>query len=1085
MIRATITIFSVVLLVSGLSLAQVTTGTISGTVSDETGGVLPGVEVFVTNTDTSSSRTVVTDDEGRYSAPSLSLGNYEVSAGLTGFQTGVRSGIKLTLGQKAIVDISLQIGSISERVVVEGEAPLVESASSTIIGLVDDKQIRDLPLNGRSFTQLAALQTGVAPPRHFENIQPGNEGDKISIGGTRITQTAFLMDGTDIRNHFGTTPGSVAGVLLGVDTVREFTVVTTGASAEYGIFSGGVINAVSRSGTNDFHGSVFEFHRNSALDARNFFDRDPGNPLERSKPPNFIRNQFGFTLGGPIVKDKTFFFGSYEGLRDRLSVTRTALVPTANGRAGNFPNGTFNFLTGQFVTQIPVSPDALPFLEHYPLPNGEIFPDDETGFFTFGDPIPTNEDYFMIKIDHSFTDNHSFFVRYTMDDSDKNPFLYSGIGPAGRGWEEFSTTRFQVVTIKDQIVFSPTVINEFSVGFLRTNIVSDSKPIISVDDRTKQMRLPDRTWGAVFAGNIQGWGPSELTHLDQPLNRFEFADNVVWTRGRHSIKFGGKVTRSQFNILNGVFAHGTAIMVNYTNFLQAQPLVLFSKLGDIDPAGELPPGFERNVGGPLIRLGYRHTIVGLFIQDDFKWTPNLTMNAGLRYEAYPNPTEVGGRIGDLALPSDTTVRLGNPVLSRNPSLKNFAPRLGLAWDPFGDGKMSIRAAGGIFYDLLDTTRLLGPQTQFPFFSKVNLGFPVWPDVLEGVRDTGLAGIKDSPFVYGTPNQSYVTQYNLTIQRELVAGTVVTLAYAGTRGTKLSGLQDVNIATQTVVNGRYFWPAGSQRANDTFTQIRMYVWDRNSFYNSFQAGLKKRFSNGYQYQISYTWSKAIDEGSNTANSDAVGTGPNGVRQTWFDRKMDRSRASFDIRSVFSANFTYELPFGVGKAVGSGATGAWSQIISGWQLSSVLSLATGAPLNVRVTFDRARQANTSDVSQRPDLVPGADPSPVLNGGREPSRYFDPSSFVLAPEGFWGTAARNTVDGPGVATFDLALMKDSSIGERLNLQFRAEFFNLFNRANWRYTGANLFTSPTGVPSSASLAITTTSTSSRQIQFALKLTF
>ncbi len=1083
--RTAIVVTFLLILVSGLAWAQVTTGTISGTVSDETGGVLPGVEIQVTQVDTGATRSVVSDDEGRYSAPSLSLGNYEVQAALTGFQTAVRSGIRLTVGREAIVNVQLQIGSISERVVVEAEAALVESTSSTVAGLVDDQQIRDLPLNGRSFAQLAALQEGVIPPRNFEDIQPGNEGAKLSIGGTRITQTAFLIDGTDMRSMWGTTPGGTAGVLLGVDTVREFSVITSAASAEFGLFTGGVVNAVSRSGTNQVHGSFFEFHRNSALDSRNFFDRDPNNPLDR-KNPHFIRNQFGFTLGGPIVTDKTFFFGSYEGLRERKTITQSAVVPDANAHNGVFPNGIFDLVSGQFVFSLPVSPEILPYLDDYPLPNSTDF-GNGTGEYLFSDPRDINEDFFMFKVDHHFTDSDSLFFRYNYDDSLKSPFIFSGIGPEGRGWEEFNTTRFQIATIGYQKVISPVLINEATFGFNRSNIVSGSNPIMSVTEDQKFLPLPDRTWGSIsVGGGVKGWGPSELTHIDLVLNRFEYEDKLTYTRGSHSLKFGAKVTRLQYNPLNTVFGHGLEVMGNLSRFIQGAPLILLAKLGSIDPEGGMPPGFEVNVGGPLGRVGYRETFFGFFIQDDFKWKPNFTWNLGLRYEFFTNPTEIGGRVGDLQFISETVLRLGNPVLPHNPSLRNFSPRIGFAWDPFGDGKTSIRAGGGIFYDLIDSPRLLGPQTQFPFFSRVNTPAPNFPDALVTIRARGLAGIKDSPFVYGDVKQSYISQYNLTIQHEIVGGTVFSASYQGSKGTKLSRLHDANIAQETVVNGRYFWPSNVRR-NSAFTQVRMYHWDGNSNYNALALGLRKRFSKGFQFQLSYTWSKALDEASNTANSDAAGSS-NGLGQIPFDRKADRGRATYDIRNVFSGNFVVELPFGTGKVIGGGASGVAKHIISGWQLGGLISLNTGSPVNVRVSFDRANQGVTGDHGLRPDLVA---PVVVLDGGREPQKYIDESSFALSQPGFWGTAPRNSVDGPGVAVVDLSLIKDTDITEAVTLQFRAEMFNIFNRANFRFRtqGIRLWTAP-GPPNLSELAITPdggggTATSSRQIQIALKLVF
>jgi hypothetical protein len=1052
--------FPIFLLVTfhlSVAWAQETTGTISGTITDETGAVLPGVDMTVLNTNTGISRSVISDDEGRYNATSLSLGEYEVQAALAGFQTGVRTGIGLTVGRVAIVDIQLSIGSISERVIVEGEAPLVESTSSVITGLVDDKKIRDLPLNGRSFTQLAALQAGVSSPTNYASGQPGNEGQKLSISGTRITQTAFLLDGGDVRNLFGTTPGSVAGVFLGVETVREFSIVTSAASAEYGGFSGGVINAVTRSGTNELHGSLFEFHRNSALDARNFFDRDPRDPLTRSKPPNFVRNQFGFTVGGPIVRDQTFFFGSMEILRDRLTRTVTSFVPNADMHNGILPASEGG--------NVGVDPGVQPYLDLYPLPNGND-QGDGTGELIISSPSVTDEEYFMVKIDHNFSDSDSFFGRYTYDDG-------SGLSPDGL--ELFSFTRInrsQFLTLEEKHIFSPTVINEARVAFNRNKNTAEEGTLRPVDESLKFLPIPDRTWGNFTASGMAGWGPSALTQLKQVLNRFEYADNLMINRGRHSIKMGVKATRSQFNVFNGVRSNGRYVFLGKEEFLRAQAFRVDS------------------VVSPNIKQGIRYTEWAAYIQDGFQWTPNFTLNLGLRYEMDTNPTEVGGRFSNLDHPDDAELRVGNPLFLSNPSTKNFAPRIGFAWDVFGDGKMSLRGGGGIFYDLINVGNLLGPQYNPPWFPRVTLLNPPFPDFFEFVCGTGdptkctAANFTPGIFVYTEPKQAYVAQWNMTLQRELFPLTVVTVGYQGSRGINLSRLLDSNAAPHQIVNGRYFWPVGSQRANTNFDQIRNYFWDGDSYFHSARLGLSKRFSQGYQFQSSYTYSRSIDNASNTANFDGPGSS-NGIMNSPFDNHLDRSLSSFDVRHNYTFNATAELPFGPGKAFGNGLTGAAAKILGGWQISTILRLNTGPPVGIRVSGNRSRSQLGADLLERPDLVAGRDNNPVNDDGRNPNQYFDPNAFELQPAGFYGNVGRNTVIGPGVANLDLSFIKDTGLAEEVTLQFRAELFNVFNRANFGNPSNTIFSGSRTTPLSRSGRIGGTTTTSRQIQFALKLVF
>jgi hypothetical protein len=1029
------------------AVAQVTTGSISGTVKDESGAVMPAVAVTVKHVDTGRVRNVMSDGQGRYSFPDLDLGSYEVGAELPGFQNTVRSGITLTVGRQAVVDLLMKVGEVSQRVVVEGEAPLVETTSATVAGLVDDKKVRDLPLNGRGFTQLALMQPGVLTTGgSAAGAQPGNEGQKLSISGTRTTQTAFLIDGTDIRNQWGATPGSASGLVLGVETIREFSVITSNASAEYGGFAGGVINAVTRSGTNQIHGSVFEFLRNSALDARNFFD------IPTIKP--FRRNQFGFALGGPVKKDKTFFFGSYEGLRQQLMQTSIITVPDEAAHRGILPAAQGG--------NVGVASGVKPFLDLYPLPNLQTFTDG-TGQYQYADDQPTNENYYAIKVDHQLTDKDSLFVRYTADKGDRSSLSTIPV------WTETVYNLNQYVTLNEKRIFSGSLLNEFQFALNRTAFHGnvDSK----VDPALKFIPTPDRTFGRTSGGGIAGWGPSPNTPRQDALNRYDVADTLIYSTGRHELKAGFRWIRIQFNTLNTFRVEGQYNFGSLAGFLTGAP-TLFS-----------------GVVTPLIHSGIRENMPSAFIQDNFKVTSNLTLNIGLRYEPTGDIVEVAGRISNLDNLNGTELRSGNPWFKNNPAWKNLGPRFGFAWDPFSDGKTSVRGGFGIFYDLFSVPTYQGAaQYNPPYFVQVNLaptpGRPVpFPNAYSTLDIKNLPSVTPGLWVVPIDNshQPYVMQESLTIQRQVLPSTVVMLGYFRTSGVHLSFMNDANLAVPQVVNDRWFYPANATRPNPVFGQVRVFDFNGNSNYNSFRLSVLRRFQKGFQVQTSYSWSRAIDNSSNNTAIDSATTA-NGVSESGFDRNYDRGLSGFDVRHVFTTNMGYELPFGSGKRFLSGASGIAGKLVSGWQFTSIVSVQTGRPANAVLGFNRSRSQAAQDLAGRPDLAPGASNNPVLGG---PDKYFDPAAFVLQPAGFIGNVGRNTIIGPGSATLDFGLSKETALGEGKSLQFRAESFNALNRPNFSQPNQTIFSNATGIPSATAGRITSTSTTSRQIQFALKVIF
>lgn len=1032
-------------------MAQGTTGSIFGSVYDQSQALLPGVTVTATDQDTGQKREALTDEQGRFIMAQMKIGRYVVEAELAGFQKASRA-ITLTLEGDAVVNFTMSVGAAQTEITVTSEAPLVETASSAVRGLVDPQQIRDLPLNGRSFTDLVSLQPGVTV-NYTQQSVGGAEGTKFSISGTRSTQTSFQLDGTETRNQLAMTPGSVAGVVLGVDTVQEFSVITGIAGAEYGNFTGGVVNAVTRSGTNKLHGTLFEFLRNSALDARNFFDRDAANPLRRISPPPFKRNQYGFTMGGPIKRDKLFFFGSFEGLNDRLTTTSTGVVPSLNARRGIFAAGN---VTPSLVTK--------PIVDTFPLPNGATSGD--FADYVFARRRVVDEYFYVIKIDWQVSAKDYVAGRYSLD---KGTRLLPASFDIVR---EDATSKAQYLMVEWKRLFSSHSINEARISLNRPT--DRQNPVFLVPFPKVMQFNPfsftftgEPWYGAVTAAGLTQLSYSPFQGRDNALNRFQYIDNLSYTTGAHSLRTGFNIHRLQFNY------HAPTLLAGVYTFNSVRDLV----------SAATPQSFNGLITNSLPN-GMRQILMGFYVQDDWRTVPNLTLNLGIRYEPFTLPREVAGRLSTFRRPSDTFMTVGNPLFTVNPSYQNFAPRVGFAWDPFKDGKTSIRGGYGLFFDLVQPIHYFNASAfNPPLALRITVTSPSFPDPKQG-----LPSLTFSPQGFSDEiRQGGIHQYQLSVQREILQGLVVQIGYTGSRGYNLGHMVDRNTAVpQRDAQGVFpFWPVGSVRRNPAFGQMRDFAWDAASFYNALAIAVKKRFGRGYSLQGSYTFSKAIDDASSTGVIDfGPGTNANGLTLFADDVKFDRGPSLFDVRNRLVINGSMELPFGKGRAIGNNWTGIMQQVLGGWSLAGILTAASGNHGNISLPFNRSNNQQTIDITDRPNLIPGGNNNPVLRGGRDPNLYFDPSQFAVGPAGYLGNLGKGTLESPGVLTTDLSIVKNFSFSEQRYLQFRGEMFNIANRANFSPPTFGVFTTITTRNPNAG-RILSTGTSSRQVQFALKLYF
>jgi outer membrane receptor protein involved in Fe transport len=1064
--------------------AQVSGATLSGTVRDSSGAVVPGAAVAITDVATGVTRNVVSDSAGFYTAPNLLPGNYEVSVTSAGFSREVRSGITLTVGAQQRLDIAMQVGQINQTVQVTAEVPAVELTSSTISAQVNATTVRELPLNGRSWTDLTNLQPGVVTAEsHGSFDQNRGFGAQVSISGGRPQLNNYRLDGVSINDYANGGPGSVLGGNLGVDAIQEFSVLTSNYSAEYGKTAGGVVNAITRSGTNQFHGSAYEFLRNSGLDARNFFDG--------ATVPPFRRNQFGGAIGGPIRKDRTFFFADYESIRQSLGVTKVNTVLSPAARAGNLASGKVN-----------VDPTVAAFLALEPLPNAGLRGNGDTGFFNFAGQQVVNENFVTGRVDQNISDKDKLFGTYSFDNS---PLTQ----PDGlNNVITTQTARRQIAAVEESHVFSPAFVNSLRLGYNRA--FTDAATAVQV--LNPAVTNPALMWSPTvgspartlaFGGLSPIMVPSVLPSFQYYWNAYQVYDDAFVSKGLHSLKFGGGFENDQMNATTrtGDFI-GTYSFADISSFLQNKP----SRVRGVIPSGVTPRYM-------------RTSIFGAYVQDDWRARPNLTLNLGLRYEMATGIAETQGKLTNLPTINAAAPRLGAPYF-RNPTLRNFEPRIGFSWDPFRTGKTAVRGGFGFFdvLPLLYTTITLNGRGA-PFFSIASVNgckTPAVPPCLPqgSFPATGINFVNPTTFenayVESSPHRDYVMQWNLNVQREVIPNLTVVLGYVGSRGVhQLFRIDDANIVLPTLTSAGYLWPAsGGTQVNSTNSgAIRFVDWGGDSFYDGLQLGIQKRMSHGLQVQGSFTWGKSIDNNSGAIAGDTLANSITSLY--WFDLHTTRAVSDYNIGRVLVINGSWQIP-------SSKAGGVFGWLGNGWQLGSILKVNDGLPLTPTLgSGGDPLGEKSSDPFDFPNRLTTADCASPINP-RNVAGYINTQCFTLptAPTSFAaqcagfpnatapapagtvycsnlaGNAGRNIIIGPGLINLDASLFKNNyirAISENFNAQFRLEIFNLLNRANFAIpalTSDNIFTASGGLDSNAGL-LTATVTSSRQIQFALKLTW
>jgi carboxypeptidase family protein len=1075
--------------------AQVS-ASISGFISDPSGAAVPSANVTATNKETGVLRTARSDDVGRYLIVALPVGLYEVKVSKPGFQESTRTGIQLNVGQEASIDARLEVNAVKAAVTVSEDAPVVNTSTSDISGLVGAKEIKQLPLNGRSYDLLLPLNPGIvnftSQKTGGTGISNSSTGNNFAVSGNRPQQNLFLLNGVEFTGaaENNMTPGGPSGMLLGVDGVREFNVQRDSYGAEFGKHPGGQVIIVTQSGGNTWHGALYEFVRNNALDAANYFDQG-------SAPP-FQRNQFGASSGGAIVKDRTFLFANYEGFRQDLNQTSVAFVPGLAARAAAVPS-------------------VQPLLNLWPTPAAGTpeldVPGQKFGISqVFSSPLQTiREDFGTLRLDQTFSAADSLAAIYTIDDG--ADVTATPVNPYST---DILTLREQVLSVEETHVFSPALLNTARFGFSRAGYYFAGEPTPGTPAASVPGFLSGLPVGAVVVGGSAASNPQAQiglagsnngSNLPIARNIFTYEDRVTLTRGHHQLSFGVWFQQFQSNEKIALSQYGQATFPSLAQFINTGLTSTFL----YDPAPT--------------EMNWRSLFGAFYAEDVFRFSPSLTLSLGFRGEFSTGWNEVHGHAANYTYPGgiiSSEPHIGDSFLTVNNATFLPQPRIAMAWSPMGP-KTVLRAGFGMYNDLQDALGYRADQNA-PFNPTYSLAsYPVAKLPIDPAAAVP-AGAKLVPGGV-QPNMQTPTlvSWSLRVERELSPNTVLTVGYVGSHGYhELIGI-DANepvpvicpaspcpavyptwdpsqpisatnsptigfpigspLAGAPVPAGTYYIPAGTPKANPTLANTWTWFSEGTSSYNALQLDVTRRFSHGLSFRGVYTFSKALDDGD-SLNQTTAGNAP-GLASNPYNLRADKGLATFNVANLAVLNALYALPFGRGQMYANDLEGWKGHLISGWSLASIVTLQSGFPLTPQLSYNPSNNGDTRN-PVRPFVNPGFK-GPVVLG--KPNQWFNPAAFIAPPSasGFYGTAGRDTFMGPGLATWDFSVLKNTAISERLQLQFRAEIFNLLNRANFNTPNLIVFTpptatNPTGLSGTAG-AITSTATTARQVQFGLKL--